>query len=436
LTLAFPDIGLAEGQSMMTKNLTETAFPGQERLTRETFAERTKALPLRARMVLKGLLDIEAGTLAMTLPAGQVFVIEGERPGPAAAVTLNNWNLIHRAVSGGTIGVAESYMDGDWESPDAGAFLELVLVNPQVGRNYANGPRGLFLLVEKFRHWLNANTRRGARRNISAHYDLGNQFYSQWLDPTMTYSSALYTSGANDLTSAQVAKYRALAEATGIGPKDHVLEIGCGWGGFAEFAAGEIGCTVTGLTISREQLAFARERIARAGLSDRVELKFQDYRDEKGTYDRIVSIEMFEAVGEKYWPAYFSKLHECLKPGGRAGLQIITILQEAYADYRANPDFIQKYVFPGGMLPTREHLATLGRQSGLFTASDMGFGHDYARTLAEWRHRFWAAWERIVPLGFDERFRKLWEFYFYYCEAGFRAKNIDVRQVVYTRPLA
>ncbi|UPA25935.1 SAM-dependent methyltransferase [Shinella oryzae] len=421
---------------MMTKNLTETAFAGQERLTRETFAERTKALPLRARMVLKGLLDIEAGTLAMTLPAGQVFVIEGEKPGPAAAVTLNNWNLIHRAVSGGTIGVAESYMDGDWESPDAGAFLELVLVNPQVGRNYANGPRGLLLLVEKFRHWLNANTRRGARRNISAHYDLGNQFYSQWLDPTMTYSSALYTSGANDLTSAQVAKYRALAEATGIGPKDHVLEIGCGWGGFAEFAAGEIGCTVTGLTISREQLAFARERIAKAGLSDRVELKFQDYRDEKGTYDRIVSIEMFEAVGEKYWPAYFSKLHECLKPGGRAGLQIITILQEAYADYRANPDFIQKYVFPGGMLPTREHLATLGRQSGLFTASDMGFGHDYARTLAEWRHRFWAAWERIVPLGFDERFRKLWEFYFYYCEAGFRAKNIDVRQVVYTRPLA
>ena len=420
---------------MTREMISEKAFSHRDLLTSGNFSERTKGLPFRARMVLRGLLALRAGTLAMTVPGGQTFVIAGEIPGPQAVVTLHNWNLMHRAVSGGTIGVAETYMDGDWESPDAGAFLELVLVNTQVVRDYTNGPRGLLLLVEKARHWLNANTRRGAQRNIAAHYDLGNAFYSQWLDPTMTYSSALYSRGANDLTSAQIAKYRALAEATGIGPGDHVLEIGCGWGGFAEFAAGEIGCKVTGLTISREQFAFARERIAKAGLADRVELKFQDYRDETGAYDRIVSIEMFEAVGEKYWPAYFSKLHECLKPGGRAGLQIITILQEAFADYRANPDFIQKYVFPGGMLPTREHLSALGRQFGLTTASDIGFGHDYARTLGEWRHRFWAAWERIVPLGFDDRFRKLWEFYFYYCEAGFRAKNIDVRQVVYTRPL-
>ncbi len=421
---------------MTTEMISEKAFSDRDALTSANFAERTRRLPLRARMVLRGLLDLETGALAMTVPGGQTFVIRGRTQGPSAAVRLNNWNLVNRAVSAGTIGVAESYMDGDWESPDAGAFLELFLVNTTVGRSYTNGPRGLFLLAEKFRHWLNANTRRGSKRNISAHYDLGNEFYSQWLDPTMTYSSALYSRGANDLTSAQVAKYRALAEATGIGPNDHVLEIGCGWGGFAEFAASEIGCKVTGLTISRQQLAFARERMAKAGLADRVELKFQDYRDETGTYDRIVSIEMFEAVGERYWPAYFSKLSECLKPGGRAGLQIITILQEAYAEYRANPDFIQKYVFPGGMLPTREHLASLGRQVGLATASDIGFGHDYARTLAEWRHRFWAAWERIVPLGFDERFRKLWEFYFYYCEAGFRARNIDVRQVVYTRPAA
>ncbi len=421
---------------MTAETDTRNAFSQDGWLTADNFAARTKDLPLRAQLVLRGLLRLEAGTLSMTLPGGETFAIGGKAPGPQAVIRLNNWNLVHRAVAGGTIGVAESYMDGDWESPDAGAFLELVLVNAEVARSYANGPRGLFLLFEKARHWLNANTRRGARRNIAAHYDLGNAFYSQWLDPSMTYSAAFYSGGANDLASAQVAKYRALAEATGIGPHDHVLEIGCGWGGFAEFAAGEIGCKVTGLTISREQLAFARERMAKAGLADRVELKFQDYRDETGTYDRIVSIEMFEAVGEKYWPAYFSKLNECLKPGGRAGLQIITILQEAYAEYRANPDFIQKYVFPGGMLPTREHLAALGRQVGLSTASDIGFGHDYARTLAEWRHRFWAAWDRIVPLGFDERFRKLWEFYFYYCEAGFRAKNIDVRQVVYARPLA
>jgi cyclopropane-fatty-acyl-phospholipid synthase len=418
----------------MNSTIADTTFSNDDLLTAANFSERTRGLPWRAQMVLRGLLGLETGALSMTLPDGRTVAIAGRTPGPHASVRLNNWNLVHRAVSGGTIGVAESYMDGDWESPDAGAFLELFLINTAVGRGYTNGPRGLFLLFEKFRHWLNANTRRGSKRNISAHYDLGNAFYSAWLDPTMTYSSALYSRGANDLRSAQLAKYRALAEATGIGPGDHVLEIGCGWGGFAEFAASEIGCRVTGLTISREQLAFARERMAKAGLSDLVELKFQDYRDETGVYDRIVSIEMFEAVGEKYWPAYFSKLSECLKPGGRAGLQIITILQEAYEDYRANPDFIQKYVFPGGMLPTREHLAALGRQFGLSTASDMGFGHDYARTLAEWRHRFWAAWERIVPLGFDERFRKLWEFYFYYCEAGFRARNIDVRQVVYTRP--
>jgi cyclopropane-fatty-acyl-phospholipid synthase len=433
MTLAFSDVGLAEGQSMTIEMISEKAFTDGVHLTPDTVAEKTKGLPFKAQLVLRGLVKLEAGTLAMTIPGGRTFVITGRTSGPHAAVTLHNWNLVHRAIGGGAIGVAESYMDGDWESPDAGAFMELILVNTEVVRHYSNGPRGLFLLVEKFRHWLNANTKRGSKRNISAHYDLGNAFYSAWLDPTMTYSSALYSNGANDLTSAQLAKYRALAEATGIGPDDHVLEIGCGWGGFAEFAAGEIGCRVTGLTISREQLAFARERMAKAGLADRVELKFQDYRDETGTYDRIVSIEMFEAVGEKYWPAYFSKLNECLKPGGRAGLQIITILQEAFEEYRANPDFIQKYVFPGGMLPTREHLAALGRQFGLSTASDMGFGPDYARTLAEWRHRFWAAWERIVPLGFDERFRKLWEFYFYYCEAGFRARNIDVRQVVYTR---
>jgi len=421
---------------MTIEMISENTFFTGVHLTPDTVSEKTKGLPFKAQLVLRGLVKLEAGTLAMTIPGGQTFIITGKMPGPRAAVTLHNWKLMHSAVGGGVIGVAESYIDGDWESPDAGAFMELILVNSNVVRHYSNGPRGLFLLVEKFRHWLNANTRRGSKRNISAHYDLGNAFYSAWLDPTMTYSSALYSQGANDLTSAQLAKYRALAEATGIGSNDHVLEIGCGWGGFAEFAASEIGCKVTGLTISREQLTFARERIAKAGLSDRVELKFQDYRDETGTYDRIVSIEMFEAVGEKYWPAYFSKLNECLKPGGRAGLQIITILQEAFEDYKANPDFIQKYVFPGGMLPTREHLSALGRQFGLGMASDMGFGPDYARTLAEWRHRFWAAWERIVPLGFDERFRKLWEFYFYYCEAGFRARNIDVRQVVYTRPLA
>ena len=402
-----------------------------ERLSAENLSRIIKDLPARAQMVLRGLVHMQAGCLKLTLPDSRKVVVKGKTEGPVASVTLHNWNMPQRALSGGTIAVAESYMDGDWDSPDVGAFLELFLVNTDVGRNFSNGARGVLRLVEKFRHWMNANTKTGSKRNISAHYDLGNAFYKEWLDPTMTYSSALYSTGASDLQSAQRAKYRALADAAGIKAGHHVLEIGCGWGGFAEYAAGEIGCKVTGLTISREQLAFANERMRNAGLSDKVEIKFQDYRDEKGLYDRIVSIEMFEAVGEKYWPAYFSQLQRCLKPGGKAGLQIITIKPEAYREYRANPDFIQKYVFPGGMLPTREHLIDLGRKVGLKMSGDFGFGLDYARTLAEWRQRFWSVWDKVEPLGFDARFKRLWEFYLFYCEAGFRARNIDVRQIVY-----
>ncbi len=402
-------------------------------LTADNLGRFSKGLPLKAKFALRGLLQMQHGALALELPDGRKALIEGRIEGPRAAVKLNNWNLASRAMTSGTIGVAETYMDGDWQSPDITAFLELFLINGEAAEKYSNGRKGIMRVFERIRHWMNTNTKTGSKRNISAHYDLGNDFYKQWLDPTMTYSSALYSTGANDLQSAQNAKYRALAEATGIKPGDHVLEIGCGWGGFAEFAASEMNCKVTGLTISREQLAFAEERIRKAGLADRVELRFQDYRDEKGLYDRIVSIEMFEAVGEKYWPAYFSKLRECLKPGGKAGLQIITIKPEAFDQYRSNPDFIQKYVFPGGMLPTQDHLAELGRRVDLSLVKDFGFGLDYARTLAEWRERFWNVWERVRPMGFDERFKRLWEFYLFYCEAGFRAKNIDVRQVVFSR---
>jgi len=406
---------------------------GAVALTAENVGRFSKGLPLKAKLALRGLLQMQHGALAIELPDGRKALIRGAIDGPHAAVRLKNWNLASRAMNSGTIGVAETYMDGDWHSPDITAFLELFLINGEAADRHFNGQKGIMRVVERVRHWMNANTRKGSKRNISAHYDLGNDFYKQWLDPTMTYSSALYSTGANDLQSAQNAKYRALAEATGIRPGDHVLEIGCGWGGFAEFAASEMNCKITGLTISREQLAFAQERIRKAGLSDRVDLRFQDYRDEKGLYDRIVSIEMFEAVGEKYWPAYFSKLRECLKPGGKAGLQIITIKPEAFDQYRSNPDFIQKYVFPGGMLPTQHHLAELGRRVELSLVKDFGFGLDYARTLAEWRERFWTVWERVRPLGFDDRFKRLWEFYLFYCEAGFRAKNIDVRQVVFSR---
>ncbi len=387
--------------------------------------------PAIARKALSLLTKLPAGTLTATLPNGKTVRAGGNAPGPDAEIVLHNWRLPRRAISGATIGVAESYMDGDWESPDVTSFLELFLVNYDHGEQLAGGSNWLINMVQRVRHWLNDNTPTGSRRNIAAHYDLGNEFYKAWLDPSMTYSSAIYSSGANDLESAQIAKYRALASDIGIRRGDSVLEIGSGWGGFAEFAARELGARVTGLTISREQLEFARARIEKAGLTDRVEFKFQDYRDEAGRYDHIASIEMFEAVGERHWPTYFSKLKECLKPGGSAGIQVITMNRKAFENYRKRPDFIQRYIFPGGMLPSPEILKTLGSEFGLGVLRERVFPQDYARTLAEWRERFRASWNRIVPLGFDERFRKMWEFYLHYCEAGFRSEYIDVRQVIY-----
>ncbi len=401
------------------------------RLTDENFGEFARRLPAKARLVLSAAMALPKGSLTAELPDGRIVKVGGRSPGPDAHVILKNWNLPGRAFTGGTIGVAESYMDGDWESPDVTTFLELFVVNQDTGEQVAGSASRLLNAVQRFRHWLNENTRTGSRRNITAHYDLGNAFYREWLDPSMTYSSGLFTAGANDLESAQAAKYRSLARDGGISGDSHVLEIGCGWGGFAEFAAREIGCKVTGLTISREQYDFAGERIQKAGLSEKVEIRLQDYRDETARYDNIASIEMFEAVGEKYWPVFFGKMKECLKPGGTAAMQIITINEEAFKLYRKRPDFIQRYVFPGGMLPTPDILRSLGTEQGLAFLRERVFAQDYARTLAEWRHRFWASWEKLVPLGFDQRFRKLWEFYLHYCEAGFRAEYIDVRQVVY-----
>jgi cyclopropane-fatty-acyl-phospholipid synthase len=400
-------------------------------LTESNLAEIARGLPARMRATLSALSGLVFGNLRITFPDGRKVRVTGKQPGPDAHLVMHNWRLPRRAFVSGTIGLAESYVDGDWSSPDVTSFLELFVVNVEAGEQVAGGSSWITNAIQRFRHWLNENTRSGSQRNISAHYDLGNKFYSQWLDPTMTYSSALYSTGANDLESAQTAKYRALCRDTGVTKDDHVLEIGCGWGGFAEFAAREIGCRVTGLTISKEQFDYATERMKRAGLSDRVEIKLQDYRDETGRYDRIASIEMFEAVGERYWPTYFSKLRSLLKAGGTAGIQVITINEAAYATYRARPDFIQRYVFPGGMLPTPAILRSLGTAHGLNILRERIFPQDYARTLAEWRDRFWLSWDKIKPLGFDERFKRLWEFYLYYCEAGFRAEYIDVRQVIY-----
>src|SRR6201999_1927849 len=268
---------------------------------------------------------------------------------------------------------------------------------------------------------------------IYKHYDIGNAFYSSWHDPSMTYSSALFEEHTADLTAAQNNKYRRLAEAIELRPGQKLLEIGCGWGGFAEYAA-KVGAKVVGLTISKEQRDFAQARMQAAGLNEKVEIRFQDYRDERGHYDRIASIEMIEAVGEQFWPQYFSQLRDRLLPGGLIGIQAITIQDRFFQAYRQEVDFIQRYVFPGGMLPSPQVLKALGERFGVPVIRERIFGQDYAKTLATWRNNFRAAWPHLKPLGFDERFRRLWEYYLAYCEAGFLSGNIDVRQVVFAKP--
>ncbi|HUG62103.1 MAG TPA: cyclopropane-fatty-acyl-phospholipid synthase family protein, partial [Methylomirabilota bacterium] len=315
------------------------------------------------------------GTLDITLPDGRTVRVPGKEPGQHGHVIIHDYRLLRRILSNGDMGVAESYIAGEWSSPDVTKFLELFCINHHVVEDSltAGGFARGFL---KLFHWWNSNTRSRAKRNISAHYDLGNAFYSKWLDPTMTYSSGLFPSGDEDLPAAQNEKYRHLAERTGVETGHHVLEIGCGWGGFAEFAAKEIGCRVTGLTISREQFDFARKRVFDAGLGEKVDIRFQDYRDERGLYDRIASIEMFEAVGEKYWPTYFETLRDRLKPGGAAGIQVITIQDRYFEQYRATPDFIQRYVFPGGMLPCPTALDQVSGAAGLKRVYVRVFGGD------------------------------------------------------------
>jgi cyclopropane-fatty-acyl-phospholipid synthase len=282
-------------------------------------------------------------------------------------------------------------------------------------------------------HRLHDNTRRGSRRNIAHHYDLGNAFYERWLDPSMTYSSAVFEREDDDLRAAQEAKYRRLARMMDLAPEQRVLEIGCGWGGFAEVAAKEFGARVTAITVSREQLDFARRRIQREGLAERVEARFVDYRDVEGRFDRVASIEMFEAVGERHWPVYFGKVRDVLEPGGRAALQIITIADRWFEGYRRGVDFIQRYIFPGGMLPSMEALHRQWERAGLALDRAEFHGQHYARTLAEWNRRFQSAWHELEPMGFDRRFKRMWEFYLAYCEAGFRTGSTDVLQAALVR---
>lgn len=394
---------------------------------------RLKGVPLTSRVILSICSRIEIGAMGVVLPDGRSLVFKGKDPGPQGVIFLHDYRALSRLASGGSLGLAEAYLDGQWDSPDLTAVLECGTLN---GRRFSeffkvSSAKRLF---DRVIHALRPNTRAGSRRNIHAHYDLGNAFYESWLDPTMTYSSALFERQDQPLAEAQTAKYRALADMMDLKPGEHVLEIGCGWGGFAEYAARERGARVTGLTISREQLDFAQARIQRQGLADMVDLRFQDYRDVTGAFDKVASIEMFEAVGEKYWPAYFGKIRDVLKPGGAAALQVITIEDENFETYRRTVDFIQKYVFPGGMLPSMQALKAETCKAGLTWDTHFAFAKDYARTLREWRTAFLAAWPQIESAEFDARFKRLWTFYLAYCEAGFQGGAIDIIQLKLTKP--
>ena len=344
-----------------------------------------------------------------------------------AELHIKDWRFFRRVLLAGDIGLAEAYMDGDCDSPDLPKLLALLAENQQaLGGVTRSNP--LHNLMLRFLHRRRHNSREGSKRNIHAHYDLGNSFYRLWLDPTMSYSSALYDGQAGkSLEAAQAAKYDRILSQIGAKQGDSILEIGCGWGGFAE-AAARRGMRVTAVTISREQLEYARERLERAGLADRVELQFRDYRDIEGSYDHVVSIEMVEAVGERYWPDYFAVLKRHVAPGGSALVQAIVIADEFFEAYRHRPDFIQTYIFPGGMLLSPQGLGEQCRKAGLTFAELYSFGLDYAHTLETWLRRFDDVADQVAGLGFDERFRRMWRYYLAYCAAGFSTRRTDVLQ--------
>ena len=369
------------------------------------------------KLVMQLLEKIQFGRLELRLPDGSCQVFgEGEH---GVSLHVHDEMMFSQILARGDIGLAEAYIDGAWDAPDLTGVMTLLAKNRDALRTAVYG-RWQSLLLARIRHWLNNNSKTGSRKNIMAHYDLGNDFYKLWLDPSMSYSSALYRAvDDGNLETAQHAKYRRILRRLGADAGQHVLEIGCGWGGFAEMAVAE-GLKTTGVTLSPAQLAWAQKRVPEANL------QLKDYRDIGEQFDHVVSIEMFEAVGERWWPTYFKTIKQALKPGGRAVIQSITISDEIFGDYRKGTDFIQQHVFPGGMLPSRSAFRAAAAKQGLTVRSEYAFGHDYARTLAAWRTSFEEKWPEIAEQGFDETFRRLWRMYLCYCEAGFLAGTVDV----------
>ena len=380
---------------------------------------------LTARIFQNWLRDLRFGRLRIVLPSGEAVEQSGPHPGPEAVIVVKRWRLLRRLLAAGDIGFAEGYINEDWTTPDLTALLRLGACNVEALSAAGQGNTAM-QLVNRLRHHLNTNSRRGSRRNIEAHYDIGNDFYKAWLDPSMLYSSGVYDERTPTLEAAQRNKLECIRQKLDMPAGASVLEIGCGWGALAVDLAQAADARVTGITLSPSQLAWAKDLAERSGVSDRVSLELTDYRDLRGSFDRIVSIEMFEAVGERYWPDYFQALKRSLKPGGRAVLQIISIEEKRFDRYRRKADFIQKYIFPGGFLPSDTALEAQVARSGLALVEVEHFGKSYARTLAEWRTRFNANWDSIAAQGFDDRFHRLWNYYLAYCEAGFEEGRINV----------
>ena len=383
----------------------------------------------QVRFLLAILSHLHCGRLTLTLPDGSQHQFSGAMSGPDSDLTIHTESALRRLLHDGKMGFCEAFMDGEASSQSLPTLIELAVLHDK----YLEDALKTNILKQaglRLFHMLRRNNKLGSAKNIAHHYDIGNSFYEAWLDPTMTYSSAVFDSETDDLTTAQLNKYKRLAELADIQPGDRVLEIGCGWGGFAKFVSQHIGAHVTGITISQAQLAYAKASLAEAGLQNKVDLKLMDYRDLQGRFDKIVSIEMFEAVGQAYWPVYFDTISRMLKSGGRAVIQSITIDHDAFRSYRDQPDFIQRYIFPGGMLPSMPMLQTPVAQAGLELVAENGYASDYARTLQEWRARFLAAWPSLAGDKFDNRFKRMWELYLAYCEGGFRAGMIDVKQIL------
>jgi cyclopropane-fatty-acyl-phospholipid synthase len=380
---------------------------------------------LAGRLLLRLLRNVRHGRLRIVLPSGILIEKAGAEPGPEAVILMRRWRMLRRLIAAGDIGFAEAYIDEDWTTPDLTAVIRFAARNSEaLAPAVAGSP--LMRFVNRVKHLLNANTKHGSRRNIEAHYDLGNDFYKEWLDASMLYSSGIFDMSASTLEAAQRKKLERILQKLDLDGSESVLEIGCGWGALAIFLAGQANAKVTGVTLSPSQLAWSKDAANSAGQAARVDLRLQDYRELNGQFDRIVSIEMFEAVGEAYWPSYFASLKRCLKPGGRVLLQVISIEENRFDSYRCGSDFIQKYIFPGGFLPSDSALEAAVSKAGFVLTEKEHFGKSYARTLAEWRARFHAHWPAIAALGFDDRFRRLWHYYLCYCEAGFEEGSIDV----------